>query len=123
MPDQNATSPDQALRNFLEVIADEAAVNTAFRNRLLMATGATVVFAGEEDLSTVDPVELVVRYDEATFRRIYNALSATQLKAVLQSRPNPALATSTDVRQKRKPDLLDMLWERARDRAEEKGRL
>lgn len=123
MADTEITSPDIALRRFLEVVADEAAVNTTFRNRLLLATGARVLFAGEEDIATVDPVELAVRYDETTFKRIYSAMSPAQLKGILKARPHPAFATASDVQGQAKPALLEMLWSRARSRAEEKGRL
>ena len=121
--DSEGESPDQALRRFLEVVADEAATNTRFRNRLLLAIGGPIIFAGQEDIATVDPVELAVRYDETTFKRIYNTMSAIELKAILKAPPKPPLASANDVQGKAKPALLTMLWSRARDRAEEKGRL
>jgi hypothetical protein len=121
--DNEGDSPDRALRRFLEVVNDEAATNTRFRNRLLFAIGGPVIFAGQEDLATVDPVELAVRYDEKTFQRIYNTMTAAELRAVLKAPPNPPLASASDVQGKAKPALLVMLWSRARDRAEEKGRL
>lgn len=123
MKSPEQTSPDQALRRFLETVADEAATNVGFRNRLLLAIGSPVVFAGQEDIATVNPVELAVRYDEATFKRIYNTMSAAELKAVLKAPPKPALASASDLTGKAKPALLAMLWNRAHDRAEEKGRI
>jgi hypothetical protein len=50
-------------------------------------------------------------------------MTAIELKGVLKAPPKPPLASASDVQGKAKPALLAMLWSRARDRAEEKGRL
>jgi hypothetical protein len=114
--------PDAALQDFLNVIRDEAAINPAFRNRLLEATQTPMVVAGAEDLMTFDPVEMLVRFDDETFARIYRSLTAAQLKSLLKAPPLP-LATSSDLTGKTKPALEAMLLERVRSRAEETGRI
>ena len=115
-------SPDVALRRFLDVVADEATLNSAFRNRLLFAIGAPIMFEGSEDIATISPVEIAVRYEEDAFKRIYGTLKAPALKKLLVSFN---LATTTDVGAKgmKVPEFIELLWTRARSRAEEDGRL
>jgi hypothetical protein len=110
MPDDRTISPDQALRRFLDVIADQAAENAAFRNRLILALGTTIYFEGEDDVSTMRPQDLARLYDEEKFRRIYGRFNAAALRRILITNE---LATTTDTRSVRAPALLDMLWARA----------
>lgn len=121
MPDEKPISPNVALRRFLDVVADEADLNAAFRNRLLLALNVPVIFEGQDDLATVHPVELAVRYDEHTFKRIYSQLKGPALKRVLIDH-NLASTAEAGARGIRPPQQIELLWERARDRAEEDGR-
>lgn len=119
-------TPQQALNRFLQAIADEAEVNPAFRNRLLQATDTPFIVEGQDDISSMDPSELAIRYDEETFRRIYGNLAVGPLTNLLK---NHNLATKEDMKfpgvtgAAKKKAFLDMLWQRARSRAEEHGRL
>lgn len=120
-------SPDKALSNFLRVIADEAQHNASFRNRLLFAMGNPILIEGQDDLTAIPPQELAVRYDEVTFKRIYTQLKLVGITKVLRTNN---LATPADVKfpksvtpAKKLDQLLNMLWTRSRDRAEEEGRL
>ncbi|WP_273185505.1 hypothetical protein [Hyphomonas adhaerens] len=126
MDHQKAISPEQALRRFLAVVADEADMNSGFRNRLLLSLGTPVFFEGQDDLSTVDPVELIVRYDTDTFRRIYSSLKAPALQKILRetglaSKEDMVFPKGTKAAQKVEL-LVNMLLDRASDRAEERGR-
>lgn len=121
MPDEKPISPNVALRRFLDVVADEADLNAAFRNRLLLALNVPVIFEGQDDLATVHPVELAVRYDEHTFKRIYSQLKGPALKRVLIDH-NLASTAEAGARGIKPPQQIELLWERARDRAEEDGR-
>lgn len=121
MSEQSPTSPDVALRAFLDVIASEAETNATFRNKLLTAIGAQIIFEGEDDIATADPVLLSVRYSEDAFRRIWGVLKAADLKALLVAK---GLASKEDVKPLKKvPELLAVLWSRARERAEELGKI
>lgn len=120
-----AISPDQALRRFLAVVAEEADMNSGFRNRLLLALGTPILFEGQDDLISVNPVELVIRYDADTFKRIYSSLKAPALQKVLKE---SGLATKDDltfpkgIKAADKVDrMLDMLFDRSKDRAAELG--
>jgi hypothetical protein len=119
MSDQPVISPDVALRRFLEVIANEAAANTGFRNRLLQAVGVKVVFEGEDDIATADPVDLAQRYSEDAFKRIYGILKAPDLQSLMIGRGLATKDTFPVKPKKRVPELLALLWETARERADE----
>lgn len=121
MSSQPPIAPDIALRKFLDVIAEEATINAAFRNRLLVSLGAPIMFEGADDLATISPVEVYVRYrDEGAFKRIYSTTKGPALRKVLTS---SELATAADLPKTLKaPGLIDILWERASERAVEDGR-
>lgn len=124
---QKPISPDEALRRFLRVIADEADHNQSFRNRLLLAVQTPILIEGQDDIASLQPQELAARYDETTFKRIYTQLKAAGITKVLK---NNDLATADDLRfpprttaAKKLEMLLDMLWRRAHSRAREEGRI
>lgn len=122
MSNEKPISPNAALRRFLDVVADEADINAAFRNRLLLALDVPVIFEGQDDLATVHPMELAVRYDEHTFKRIYGTLKSAALKKILVER-NLASAAEAGAKGIKAPQQVELLWDRARGRAEEDGRL
>lgn len=122
MPNEKPISPNTALRAFLDVIADEADMNAAFRNRLLLAIGVPVIFEGQDDLASVSPVELAVRYDEHTFKRIYGNLKGAALKKILTGF-NLASAAEAGAKGIKVDQQVQLLWDRACIRAEEDGRV
>lgn len=122
MPTEKPLSPNVALRRFLDAVAEEADMNAAFRNRLLLALGVAVIFEGQDDLATVHPAELAVRYDEHTFKRIYGQLRGPALKKLLLTH-SLASAAEAGARGIKVPEQVQLLWERARIRAEEDGRI
>ena len=122
MPTEKPLSPNVALRRFLDAVAEEADMNAAFRNRLLLALGVAVIFEGQDDLATVHPAELAVRYDEHTFKRIYGQLRGPALKKLFLTH-SLASAAEAGARGIKVPEQVQLLWERARIRAEEDGRI
>lgn len=121
MPNEKPISPNAALRRFLDAVADEADINPTFRNRLLLALDVPVMFEGQDDLATVHPVELAVRYDEHTFKRIYGSLKSAALKKILVEH-KLASAAEAGAKGIKAPQQVELLWDRARLRAEEDGR-
>ncbi len=122
MPNEKPISPNAALRRLLGVVAEEADMNAAFRNRLLLALGVPVIFEGQDDLASVHPAELAARYDEHTFKRIYGALKSAALKKILVEH-NLASAAEAGAKGIKAPQQVQLLWDRARGRAEEDGDL
>ena len=122
MSTEKPISPNAALRRFLDVVANEADMNADFRNKLLFALKVPVIIEGQDDLASVHPVELAVRYDEHTFKRIYGQLKGPALKKILVEHE---LASSAEAGAKgiRPPAQVELLWDRARLKAEEDGQL
>ncbi len=112
--------PQLALNRFLDALRDEAAVNVSFRNRLIEALALEVLIEGEEEISTLDPVSLAITKGESAFRRIYEQLNAAGIRAVLLE---AKLATRPDLTGQNKSGLINMLYQRARNRAAERGRI
>jgi hypothetical protein len=121
MSNEKPISPNAALRRFLDAVADEADMNAAFRNRLLLALGVPVIFEGQDDLASVHPVELAVRYDEHTFKRIYGQLKGPALKKILVDH-KLASAAEAGAKGIKPPAQVELLWERACLKADEDGR-
>jgi hypothetical protein len=115
---KDQVSPDVALGRFLTAIQNQADIDPSFRNNLLLALGVTIVFEGENDLTSVDPHIVAARKDELAFRAIYGRLTTAKLRSVLTK---SKLASTTDLRGKAPDEMMDILWRRARDRAEERG--
>ncbi|MDX2275152.1 MAG: hypothetical protein NW206_06845 [Hyphomonadaceae bacterium] len=111
-------APEVALDRFLTAIKNQADIDPAFRNNLLLALGVTVVFDGENDLANVAPHIVAAHKDELSFRAIYGRLPVAKLRSVLTK---SGLATKSDLTGKSQDDILDMLWGRAVSRAEERG--
>ena len=127
MSDHRAISPDESLRRFMKVVAEEAEMNSSFRNRLVLAIGAPVYFEGQDDLISVSPTELIQRYDQDTFTRIYANLKGPSLQKILLGNN---LATKDEfkfpkgTKAAEKVDaLVEMLLERTLNRARERGML
>jgi len=121
MSTEKPISPNAALRRFLDVVANEADMNADFRNKLLFALKVPVIIEGQDDLANVHPVELAVRYDEHTFKRIYGQLKGPALKKILVDH---GLASVAEAGAKgiKPPAQVELLWERSRLKAEEDGR-
>lgn len=115
----DAVEPAVALARFLTAIKNQADADPTFRNNLLLALGVTVVFQGENDLSSVEPHVVAARKDELQFRAIYGQLATAKLRALLTTKSK--LASAADLRGKTQPEMMDMLWDRAKSRAEERG--
>jgi hypothetical protein len=79
-----------------------------------------------QNIVNENPVSLAADLDEATFRRLYEGATEQQLKQVLKS-PGGAkrfsLATTEDMRGASRERLIDMIYTRSFDAAEERGAL
>lgn len=113
--------PQVALARFLTAIKSQADIDPNFRNNLILALGVTVIFEGEDDLLNIEPHIVAARKDELQFRAIYNKLPAPKLRSLLTTKSK--LASAADARGKSVGEMVDMLFERARARAEERGLL
>lgn len=76
-----------------------------------------VIFEGQDDLGSVHPADLAVRYDEHTFERIYSQLKGAALKKILVQHML-ASAAEAGANGIEPPAQVELLWERARLKAE-----
>lgn len=106
----NPVSAEAALSAFFRAVKDEATVSPAFRARLIDALGVTVLYEGEEQFEGANPVKQAGLWSEDAFARIWSKASLKQIKDALKSHQ---LATPEDMKSKKKPQLVEMLYDRA----------
>lgn len=114
-------SPREALERIFEVIREEAESNPTFAKRMLDAAGVTVVFSGPDAAKVADPISAAARGDYASFRESFIGFSEKSLKDLIKGF---ALATAEQVKgvktEPKQNGLVDLLWEGARRKLEER---
>lgn len=113
-------SADVAIDAFLSAVKDAAAEMPEFRARLISALGYTVLYEGAEQFEGADPVAQANRWSPDAFKRIWGGATVSQLKKTLKDRE---LATTEDMRGRRKPELIELLFDRAHAEAKNDGRI
>lgn len=116
----NEVSAQTALNNFLQAVGDAAAEDAKLRSRLIETLNFTVLYEGEEQFIGADPTKQAQRWSEDAFCRIWGRATVTQIKAALKDH---GLATTSDMRGLRKPNLLELLYRRASRAAKNDGRI
>jgi len=105
----------QYLDGFFGVVRRKAADDPKFALELVEALGGNVLFEGEDIVGVIDPVVLVLKREEAKFRAIFADRTVTQLKAVMTANN---LAEASEMKGKKKPELLDLLYASAKAASE-----
>lgn len=108
--DDKHVSADIAIDGFLRAVKDAAAEMPEFRARLIEALGFTVLYEGEEQFEGADPVRQAGLWSHDAFARIWSKATLKQIKDALKARQ---LATPEDMKGKKKPQLIGMLYDRA----------
>ena len=103
-------SAEAALSAFFRAVKDEAMVSPAFRARLIDALGVNVLYEGEEQFEGANPIKQAGLWSEDAFLRIWSKASMKQIRDVLKSYQ---LATPEDMKGKKRPQLVAMLYDRA----------
>ncbi len=113
MTTHRTIDPAEALNGLFQVVREEALSNPKFARRLLEIVGYTVEFRGEEALAAVDPVLIAQRGPEE-FRRTFLSMSLKDIKKIGK---DFSLVEAHETNRKPIGALVDLLWERARERA------
>ena len=113
-------APDIALSAFLEAVKDAAAEDPAFKARLIDALGFTVLYEGEEQFEGANPVSQAQRWSPDAFKRIWNGARVPQIKEALKSHE---LATNSDMKGLKKAELIELMYRRAEQKAQNDGRI
>ncbi|MEM8920226.1 MAG: hypothetical protein AAGB25_02590, partial [Pseudomonadota bacterium] len=95
---------------------EEVRSNPKLASRLVKALGAQVVFDDETKGDVSNPYVLADG-SKTRFYSVYSPMKASQLKRVLRENN---LATSVDLRGKTPSQLIDMLYERATSKVQER---
>jgi len=114
-------APEEALRAIFDLVIEEAGKNPLFARRLLDAAGVPVAFTGNDAAIAADPVIAAARHDYPAFRDMFSTFAEGDLKKMLKGF---ALATDEQVKKvatkPKKDGYLDLLWDGARRRIEER---
>lgn len=113
-----AVKSTEAVNAFFQVLRDTVAEDPAFRARIVEALDLTVVYEGEEQFQGANPVKQASIWTKDAFSRIWNGAKVTELRAVLKERN---LATAADMKGLRKSQLIDLLYDRSFEQAENTG--
>ena len=113
-----AIEADEAISRLFDILKDAAKDDPALRSRMISALGVTVRYEGAEQFEGSDPAKMASEWSQDAFKRIWNGATAAQIKAALKEH---ALATSTDMRGLRKPQLVELIYERAFEQADSRG--
>ncbi|MEL7129237.1 MAG: hypothetical protein AAGK23_06800 [Pseudomonadota bacterium] len=105
------------LDRFFEELRLEIRSNPDLANRLVKAIGAEVVFEGSLAAKLINPRELAATKPEAAFRDAFSAMTAAEIRSVLKAHN---LASTVDMKGLKPPALIDMAYERALAKANER---
>jgi hypothetical protein len=114
-------SPGEALERIFEVIREEAESNPTFARRMLDAAGVTVVFSEPDAAKAADPIVVAAHGNYANFRESFIGISEKDLKSLIKGF---ALATDEQIKSistnPKRSGLVDLLWEGARRKLQER---
>ncbi len=110
------TAPEY-LDRFFDELREEVRSNPVLASRLVRALGGNVVFDCAQRTEITNPFAMVVEGSKAKFYAFYSALKLAELRKVLKEHN---LASSVDVQGMVAADLVDMLYERATAKVDER---
>lgn len=109
--------PLEYLDRFFDEIRAEARDNPAFAARLIEALGGEAVFPDEVKRDLLNPLAEAARESEAAFKSRFDSLKSADLKWLFRTYN---LASPIDLRGLDRAGMLDLLYARARAKAEER---
>jgi len=118
--DKEYLTADLAINRFLRAVKDAAAESPEFRARIIEALNVTVLYEGEEQFVGADPIKQAGKWSQDAFARIWSKATLGQIKTVMKSYQ---LATPEDMKGKRKPQLIELLYDRAQKESHNDGRI
>lgn len=114
--DQGLTAVEY-LDRFFDELRDEVRANPRLASRLVKALGANVVFEGEVTAEVANPYVIAASGSKPRFYSIFSAMKVNQLKRVLRDNN---LASALDMHGKSPAQLVDMLYDRASQKVNER---
>ena len=117
MAESERLDPVAYLDRFFDELRNEVRSNPKLASRLVKALGAEVVFDDEDKAEVANPFVLAAAGDKARFYSIFSPLKVTQIKRILKENN---LATPVDMRGKKAPELIDLMYSRAEQKVSER---
>jgi hypothetical protein len=116
MAEDTRLSAVEYIDRFFDEIRTEVRSNPRLASRLVQALGGQVVFESETRGEVASPFVLATG-PKARFYAVFSAMKPNDLRRVLQ---NNNLATSVDMKNKTPEQLVDMLFDRASAKVNER---
>jgi type II secretory pathway component PulC len=102
---------------FFDELREEVRSNPALASRLVKALGGTIVFEDETKADVANPYVLAANGSKSQFYSVYGSLKTHQIKQILRDNN---LATRLDMAGKSTAQLIDMLFDRASTKVQER---
>jgi hypothetical protein len=117
MAESPRLTPVEYLDRFFDELREEVRSNPRLAARLVKALGGDVVFEDTAKGDVANPYQLVASGSKAKFLKVFSPLKLSQLRQVLKENN---LATKVDMNGKNADQLVEMLYERAASKVNER---
>lgn len=117
MVQDSGLTATEYLDRFFDELRDEVRANPRFASRVVKALGANVVFENEAKADVANPYILAANGSKSQFYSTFATMKASQIRQVLRENN---LATRLDMAGKTNEQLIDMLFDRASSKVNER---
>ncbi len=117
MAESPGLTPVEYIDRFFDELRTEVRSNPALAARLVKALGGNVVFENETKADVANPYALAAEGDKARFLGVFGSMKIGDIKKVLK---DYNLATRIDMTGKNADQLIDMLYNRASRKVNER---
>lgn len=117
MAEDSGLTASEYLDRFFDELRDEVRSNPKFASRVVKALGGTVIFEDEARVDVANPYILAANGSKSQFYSTFATMKANQLRQVLRENN---LATRLDMAGKTPEQLIDMLFDRASSKVNER---
>ncbi len=117
MAEDPGLTASEYLDRFFDELRDEVRGNPKFASRVVKALGGTVVFENEARADVANPYILAANGSKSQFYSTFASMKIGQIRQVLRDNN---LATRLDMAGKSPEQLIDMLFDRASSKVNER---
>lgn len=117
MAEDSGLTATEYLDRFFDELRDEVRSNPRFASRVVKALGAEVVFENEAKADIANPYILAANGSKSQFYSTFATMKPSQIRQVLRENN---LATRLDMTGKSAEQLIDMLFDRASQKVNER---
>lgn len=118
MAESTRLTPVEYLDRFFDELRTEVRSNPQLAARLVKALGGEVVFESDDKSEVANPYSLVAQGSKAKFLAVFGSMKLAEIKKVLKKNN---LATPVDMNGKSADQLVEMMFERASSKVNERS--